>query len=426
MHKKYTLFKYNLQDSGIVIYRETVFDNHIELKIGRIRKDALCSCCNLRTSYHYDTRTNSSKIRHLDFYDKKVFLLFKKRRFKCRHCSKIFTEQFSKLLKPYQRKTNHFSSAAMGHLKTHNFKDTQIKLKVSFSYLINQLYDLVPHDVRAIDWSKEFQNNDTISLGIDEHGHKKRKLVLTIANLTKKKLITILPAYSQRELTKFLRSMPSNFRNRIAYAATDLTNRYGKEIKKWLPKIKISADNFHIIRRLNYLLWQEKQVIEGIYRMHKIKYFKLLLKGKERLTKEQQEKVNRILEIKRYQKLKKAYELKEKVRYILKKERDRKEARQEFINLAHSDVWNRNNCNREELLRYSKYYRTSIETLKAWREEIITLIETRITNGYTEGIHTKIKLLKRQSYGIKNTTTYIKRVILGLSNDILPDSLHYV
>lgn len=428
--RKYIAEKYFLQGTGAVVYQEIIPDDSsrpILLKIGKIHKDAICPTCNRRTKYQYDIKAKPSKIRHLDYHGRQVYLLWRKRRFKCLECNKVFTEQLSKLVKPHQRKTSQFNLAALSHLKAHNFKDTQIKFKVSFPYLKNQLYDLVDHNPSKIDWQKEFGKNETIALGIDEHSYKKHRLVLTVANLTKKKLITILPAYTSQELAKFLRNIPNKFRSKIAYAATDLTNRYGKTIKEWLPNVTVSADNFHIIRLSHNLLWQEKRVIEGIYRKHKIKYFKLLLKGQERLTDEQKNKVNSILKIKQYRKLRIAYNLKEQIRHILNKNRDKTEAKQEFINLAHSDVWNKaNSLNRRELLLYSRYYRTFIETLKVWEKEILTLIETRITNGYTEGIHTKIKLLKRMSYGISNPITYIKRMILALSNDILPDSFHTI
>lgn len=429
--RKYTLEQYSLQGSGVTIYRELIPDDSsypILLKIGNIRKDAVCRFCNHRINCHYDTKPTASRIRHLDYHGMKVFLLVRKRRFLCRQCKRIFTEQFPKLIHSNQRKTIHFSNACLRYLKNHNFKDTQQAFKVSFSYLKNQLYASIDHNSSSIDWEKQFINNETLALGIDEHSHKKHRLVLTIANLTKKKLITICPAYSRLELAKFLRSIPVKFRKRIAYAATDLTNRYAETIKQWLPSAKISADCFHVIRLLNNLLWQEKRVIEGIYRKHRIKYFKLLLKGKERLKNWQQEKVDDILKVKHYRRLKMAYELKEQMRFLLNKDTDKNIAKQGFIKIAHSDVWNKIGSvdNRQELLKYSRYYKTNIETLQRWKKEILTLIETRITNGYTEGIHTKIKLLKRMSYGISNPTTYIKRMILALSDDYFTDSFHSV
>ena len=41
-------------------------------------------------------------------------------------------------------------------------------------------------------------------------------------------------------------------------------------------------------------------------------------------------------------------------------------------------------------------------TLQRWRREIMGYFELPITNGFTEGCHTKIKLLKRLSYGYRN------------------------
>ena len=427
--RKYIAEKHFLQGTGVTVYQEIIPKDScrpIVLKIGKIRKDAPCPFCCQRTAYLYDTKASARSVRHLDYQGRKVFLLLRTRRFKCWECKKVFTEQFPKLIKANQRKTIRFSQTALGYLKTHNFKDTQKKFDISFSYLKNQLYGSVTHESKDIDWPKEFSNNQTISIGLDEHSHKKRRLVLTITNLTKRKLITILTAYSQQELAKFLRTIPSQYRRRVAYAATDLTNRYPKIIKQWLPRVKISADTFHVVRLFNNLLWQEKRVIEGVWQTHKIKYFKLLLKAQERLTAEQKIKVKQIFRTRKYRRLKMAYNLKEKIRYLLNKDTDKKEAKQKFIRLAHSDCWNRVGgvVNREELLTYSKYYRTSIETLRKWEKEILTLIETRITNGYTEGIHTKIKLLKRMSYGINNPITYIKRMILALSDDYFADPLH--
>ena len=37
----------------------------------------------------------------------------------------------------------------------------------------------------------------------------------------------------------------------------------------------------------------------------------------------------------------------------------------------------------------------------------------RITNGFTEGCHTKVKLLKRLSYGFRNVEVYRRKMLLG-------------
>lgn len=41
-------------------------------------------------------------------------------------------------------------------------------------------------------------------------------------------------------------------------------------------------------------------------------------------------------------------------------------------------------------------------TQRRWRREVLASFHHRITNGFTEGCHTKIKLLKRLSYGFRD------------------------
>jgi len=52
-------------------------------------------------------------------------------------------------------------------------------------------------------------------------------------------------------------------------------------------------------------------------------------------------------------------------------------------------------------------------TLQRWRREIMGYFELPITNGFTEGCHTKIKLLKRLSYGYRNVQVYLRKMLLG-------------
>lgn len=60
--------------------------------------------------------------------------------------------------------------------------------------------------------------------------------------------------------------------------------------------------------------------------------------------------------------------------------------------------------------RWAELYRT----LKRWRKYILNYFTAgRITNAYTEGVHTRIKLLKRISYGFRNKTNYIAKMTLA-------------
>lgn len=52
-------------------------------------------------------------------------------------------------------------------------------------------------------------------------------------------------------------------------------------------------------------------------------------------------------------------------------------------------------------------------TLKRWKEPILNHFDNRTTNGFTERCNTKIKMLKRNSYGLRNVEVYWRKILLG-------------
>jgi transposase len=51
-------------------------------------------------------------------------------------------------------------------------------------------------------------------------------------------------------------------------------------------------------------------------------------------------------------------------------------------------------------------------TLKTWSPHILNFFDHRTTNAYTEGIHTKIKMIKRVSFGFRNVQIYVRKMVL--------------
>jgi transposase len=50
---------------------------------------------------------------------------------------------------------------------------------------------------------------------------------------------------------------------------------------------------------------------------------------------------------------------------------------------------------------------------------ILNFFETGITNAYTEGVNTKLKLIKRTGFGFKNKEVYIKKALLAFTPFII-------
>ena len=59
------------------------------------------------------------------------------------------------------------------------------------------------------------------------------------------------------------------------------------------------------------------------------------------------------------------------------------------------------------------YLKPFANTLKHLEEDILNYFDHRTTNAFTEGVHTKIKMIKRTSYGFRNAEIYIKKMLLS-------------
>ena len=51
--------------------------------------------------------------------------------------------------------------------------------------------------------------------------------------------------------------------------------------------------------------------------------------------------------------------------------------------------------------------------MSRWREPILNHFDNGTTNGFTEGCNTKIKMLKRVPYGLRNVEVYWRKMLLG-------------
>jgi transposase len=54
------------------------------------------------------------------------------------------------------------------------------------------------------------------------------------------------------------------------------------------------------------------------------------------------------------------------------------------------------------------------EMLKRWKPYILNYFHNRTTNAFIEGVHNKIKLTKRLSFGFRNFRNYVLKVTLAL------------
>ena len=99
--------------------------------------------------------------------------------------------------------------------------------------------------------------------------------------------------------------------------------------------------------------------------------------------------------------LKGFYWTKEKIRELYQQS-----SREEATKLLENIIFNLKSADDGELIRWGN-------PLKHWRGPILNHSDHDTTNGFTEGCNTKIKMLKRISYGLRNVDVYWRKMLLG-------------
>jgi transposase len=206
-------------------------------------------------------------------------------------------------------------------------------------------------------------------------------------------------------LKAFLRAVPQE---RVKEVCIDMKASLMKLVQEMFPLAKLVLDRFHVIADANRRV-DEARRIEQDVRGKKVSIPKWpFLKGSEKLTQRQKDKRDRLLAS--YPALSGFYWAKEKLREMYRLETGEQAA--QMLDLI---IFNLRAEDDGELIRWGN-------TLKRWREPILNHFISRTTNAYTEGCHTKIKMLKRTSYGLRNVEVYRRKMLLAFTPT--PASFH--
>lgn len=196
-------------------------------------------------------------------------------------------------------------------------------------------------------------------------------------------------------------------RLKVKYLVMDMNASYGQLIKTVFPKAEIITDRFHIVQHLtrafNQLRIQtmnrfntSRSEDQKKYRRLK-RYWKLLLKDSDRLDTQKchyhrlfqrhvypQDIIDELLSYDKSLKL--AYETVQLLHYY----RHQKDAQNFFYLIDHQDK------------RLPEWFRKKLSYLNTYKEGITRAFHMCYSNGVTEGLNNKIKLIKRVSYGYRN------------------------
>lgn len=400
-----TFFKHNcmseiLSLQGLIIDKVEKENNFFLIRVHVLRKNIKCPCCNSIKGITKHDGGKTRKVRHgLSVENIPMYLEFKSKRYKCKKCNKTFTLSLPEsILKTRKRFTNLCINQIMKTLKISNFNITKTETGSSY-YLMNKGLDEFYEKNKIIGLPK----HSNLTIGIDGHSRAGHAMATTITLIRpERKPLGILPRGSSSEIVKFFRdNFTEEERLRVDEISMDMTNDNLGILKFMLPNAKIVIDKFHVIKHLNNMLLKEHKFefnMKNILNHKKIerkgigtRLPNLIYMHENEWSCKGRKKMDEIFLL--YPNLKYLYDVKENIRGIYNK------------NISSKEEW------MEELNKLPKEYsKTLIKRL----DEILNYYTNKTTNAYTEGLHTKIKMYKRLSYGIRNPETYVKKMFLSV------------
>lgn len=358
----------------------------------------VCPRCGSRRLYRHG-RARRRRVLHTWVRRIKVFLILDRHRWRCRQCGYCFTPG-NELVRPHARLTRQAEQEALWCTRGKSFSQAGSELGLSYSRLRRIQERRAADHIAGL-----LLEEGDIHLGIDEHSFRHQDMVYTVTDVKGKRMIGILENDRIATLRAFLREVPQE---RVKEVCIDMKASLMKLVHEVFPLARLVLDPFHVIADANRRV-DEARRIEQEVRQKKESIPKWpLLKGSEKLTFRQREKRDRILA--RYPALSDFYWAKEKLREMYRLETGEQAAR--LLDLI---IFNLRAADDGELIRWSN-------TLKRWKEPILGHFISRTTNAYTEGCHTKIKMLKRTSYGLRNVEVYRRKMLLAFTPP--PASFH--
>ncbi len=386
----------NLLDlQGVIPKKEKYSKNLIELWVECPVKEHICPCCKNSTSRVHDYYTRS--FNHIMVGKKTTRIYYKQRRYVCLHCGKRFAE-YNSFIEKYYRHSNEVVNSVFDDLTTiKNLSQIGQDNNMSSQNVSRLMNKFMPI----------FHNTTSLpeAIGIDEFrgnsGGNKFQVVIT--DLKTHKVIDVISARSEDALYNFFRKI-SNAKD-VKLVAMDLSLFFKKIIASVFPNAKIIADTFHFTRLMHWALDNvRKDVQKGLPKDMRI-YFKrsrsVLHKRINDLNPDEYNQLTNMLDYN--ENLRWAYSIVQNLFEIIdEKNPDKKVSLfREFMTYA-------SNC---DLPEFNKH----IQTYFKWHKYIINSFYTNYSNGITEGLNTKIKTLKRVSFGFRNFQNFRLRILMACS-----------
>ncbi|MGB6000374.1 MAG: ISL3 family transposase [Thermoanaerobaculia bacterium] len=371
---------------GLVVLGVEEGERWIEVAVQYRQEEAVCPGCGRSTWQVH--QWHLQRKRDAKLWGKEVWLALFKRRFRCRHCRKVFTEP-DPACGLRRRTTGRLRGTVARRAREATVRSVAREEGVSEG-LVERSW-MEAHSMVSVPVQPH------VFLGLDGFCVRRPGRMWTgMWDLESGKAVAVVPGERQADAERMLERHAS--RESVRAVVIDLSEAYRQAVELVLPDAAIVADKFHVLalagralhgahgetRRKGNLAW-------------------LLQRGAERLSPAERE---RLLEaLSQDSRLARAWGLKEALREVYRKKS------QEEASVA-LERW----TTEAEQSGLRPFQRTAA-TLRKWRREVLNYWRYPITNALVEGKHNRVKVLKRRAYGYRNERSFLLRILSLIHTD---------
>jgi len=351
------------------------------------RKMHNCPHCQQQTDKVHDYRVQVFKGAPVS--GKKTYFHYRKRRYACRCCGKRFHEKNDFLPRYYRMSTRLIKYVIDQMRSTHSMTSIANHCNLSVTTIF-RIFKFIEY------------TNTTMPrvLSIDEFkGNAGRKFQGIITDPVNKKVLDILPGREEYILTDYFKRFAD--RDNVEYFVMDMCITYREIARHFFKNAKIVIDKYHWIRQATWAFDRVRREEQKKFYKTRRKYFKrsrhLMLKRRKYLSEEETDQVTVMLNTSR--RLATAYLIKER-----------------FYDFVDAPDYETAVKKLEEWYLYvgalnEPEFVKCMKTIRNWQPYILNSFTCPYTNGYTEGVNNKIKVLKRNAYGMRNYDRFRNRIL---------------
>jgi transposase len=359
---------------------------HIHIKMHqRIHE---CPECGELTSLVHDYREQN--IKDISSLGDHTVIHLRKRRHRCPVCEKKFYESID-FLPRYRRITNRLNAYIVHQCHSvYAMKSVAQMCNISQT-TVARIFDHVDYPkpklpkVLSVD---EFRGNA---------GGEKFQCILTDPD--KRNVLDILPRRNLDDICGYFTGFDD--RSLVEFIVMDMSPLFKSMARSCFPKAIIIADKYHVKRIVDWAFEAVRKQEQKKFMKERRIYFKrsrkLLLKNRNLLTDDEVFEIEHILKVS--ERIREAYLIKMKFDEFMAS-KDSHSARKRLsawiVFVQGYDLPEFDSC---------------CKTFINWSKEILAMFDNPYSNGYTEGVNNKIKVLKRNAFGVRNFDRFRNRIL---------------